>query len=159
MTSPTTTDRISDVELVVTREFDAPARIVFEAWRRPDLFQRWWTPESFGIKVISCELDMRTGGSYRLVLSHPAAPEPMTFFGRYTEVVPPTKIVWTNEEDPNGPITTATIEEKDGKSTLTLSERYPSKEALDESLATGASGTGAAPEQFSQLELVLRELA
>jgi len=158
MSSETTTERVSDVELVVTRRFDAPARIVFEAWRRPELFQRWWTPKSFGITVISCELDVRTGGSYRLVLSHPAAPEPMTFFGRYLEVTPPSRIVWTNEEEPNGPVTTVTLEEQDGKTRLTLSERYPTKEALDESLAAGASGAGAAPEQFNQLDQVLQDL-
>lgn len=97
MPSSTTTERVSDVELVVTRRFDAPAHVVFEAWRRPELFQRWWTPKSFGITVISCELDVRTGGSYRLVLSHPAAPEPMAFFGKYVDVTPPSRIVWTNE--------------------------------------------------------------
>lgn len=159
MTSATTTERISDVELVVTRRFAAPARIVFEAWRRPELFQRWWTPKSFGITVVSCELDIRTGGSYHLVLSHPAAPEPMAFFGKYIDVTPPSRIVWTNEEDPNGPVTTVTLQEQDGGTLLTLSERFPSKQALDEALASGASGTGAAPEQFNQLDEVLRDVA
>lgn len=159
MTSATTTERISDVELVVTRRFAAPARIVFEAWRRPELFQRWWTPKSFGITVVSCELDVRTGGSYHLVLSHPAAPEPMAFFGKYIDVTPPSRIVWTNEEDPNGPVTTVTLQEQDGGTLLTLSERFPSKQALDEALASGASGTGAAPEQFNQLDEVLRDVA
>lgn len=158
MPSSTSTERVSDVELVVTRRFDAPAHVVFEAWRRPELFQRWWTPKSFGITVISCELDVRTGGSYRLVLSHPAAPEPMAFFGKYVDVTPPSRIVWTNEEDPNGPVTTVTLTEQDGKTLLTLSERYPTKEALDEALASGASGAGAAPEQFSQLDEVLHDI-
>ena len=111
----TTTERVSPKELVVTRRFNAPARLVFEAWATPEIFQRWWLPESFGITVISCELDVRTGGSYRLVLGHPSSGEPMAFFGRYLEVIPNARIVWTNEEAGEaGAVTTATFEEKAG---------------------------------------------
>src|SRR4051794_35634654 len=94
----TTVERKSDRELVVTRIFNAPPRIVFDAWTKPELFKRWWTPESFGMSIVSCEMDARTGGSYRLMISHPAADQPMAFFGRYIEVTPPSRIVWTNEE-------------------------------------------------------------
>lgn len=155
MANPTSVERTSEREIVVTRTFNAPARLVFEAWRRPELFQRWWTPKSFGITFVSCEADVRTGGTYRFVFTHPDFEQPMTFFGRYLEVVPPTRIVWTNEESADGVITTVTLEEHDGTTRLTMCERYPSKEALDEAIATGSSGTGAAPEQFELLDEVL----
>lgn len=153
--SPTTAERKSDRELVVTRVFNAPAHIVFEAWTKPELLKRWWTPPSFGITFVSCEADVRTGGTYRFVFSHPAAEEPMAFFGRYLDVTPHSRIVWTNEEGEEGPVTTVTFEERGGKTLLVLSELYPSKEALDEAIASGSSGTGAAPEQFALLDEVL----
>ena len=86
MKNRTTVERKSDRELVVTRTFDAPAHIVFEAWTKPDLFKRWWVPKSFGLSLLSCEMDVRAGGTYRLVFS--ASPEPMAFFGRYIDVTP-----------------------------------------------------------------------
>ena len=147
----TTTDRHSDVEVVITRTFDAPARIVFEAWTTPELLMRWWTPASFGITFISCEADVRTGGTYRFVMGHPSFDQPMAFHGRYLEVVPGEKIVWTNEEGEDGAISTVTFVEKDGKTRLTFTEVYPSKEALDESLG----GMEGAPEQFAQLDELL----
>jgi uncharacterized protein YndB with AHSA1/START domain len=153
MKNPTTTERTSDRELAVTRTFNAPARIVFEAWTRPELLKRWWSPKSFGITFVSCEADARTGGRYRFVFSHPAAPQPMEFFGRYLEVTPHSRLVWTNEEGgDNGSVTTVTFEEKGGKTLLVVSELYPSKEALD------AAGTGAADalvETFQQLDELL----
>lgn len=155
MKHPTTVERTGDRELVVTRTFNGPAHAVFNAWTNPDLFMRWWTPKSFGITFVSCELDVRTGGSYRLVLSHPAAPEPMAFFGKYLDVVPNERIVWTNEETSGGPTTTVTLEERDGTTYLTMTERYPSKEALDEAIATGSTGTAGAGEQFELLDEVL----
>ncbi|MEO8479052.1 MAG: SRPBCC family protein [Gemmatimonadota bacterium] len=155
MKHPTTVERTSDLELVVTRTFNGPAHAVFEAWTNPDLLMRWWTPKSFGITFVSCELDVRTGGSYRLVLSHPAAPEPMAFFGKYIDVVPNERIVWTNEESEGGPITTVTFEEHDGTTRLVMTELYPSKESLDEAMASGSTGTGAAAEQFELLDEVL----
>lgn len=147
-TKRTTVERRSDRELVVTRSFDAPARLVFEAWSKPELFQRWWVPKSMGMKLHSCEMDVRTGGEYRLNFG-----EGMDFFGRYIEVTPPSRIVWTNEEGgEHGPVTTVTFEEKDGRTLLVMSELYPSKEALD------AAGTGAADamqETFGQLDELL----
>ncbi len=156
--NPTTAERTSDRELVVKRIFDAPANVVFNAWTRPELLKRWWLPESFGMTFVSCEADVRTGGTYRFVFRHPDFEEPMAFFGRYTEVVPNARIVWTNEEGEEGPITTVTLEEKDGRTLLVLRELYPSKEALDEALASGSSGTGAAGEQFALLDELLVSL-
>ncbi len=75
--------RKSDRELVVTRTFNAPAHIVFEAWSKPDLFKQWWVPKSAGMSLLSCDMDIRTGGTYRLVFRHPAFDQPMTFFGTY----------------------------------------------------------------------------
>jgi uncharacterized protein YndB with AHSA1/START domain len=155
MKNPTTVERTSERELVVTRTFDGPAHIVFEAWTRPELLQRWWAPPSFGISFVSCEADVRTGGTYRFVFSHPAAEQPMAFFGRYIEVTPPSRIVWTNEEGAGGPLTTVTFEEKNGKTRLVLRELYPSKEALDEAIASGSTGTSGAGEQFELLDELL----
>lgn len=147
----TTVQRKSDRELVVTRTFDAPARLVFEAWSRPELFQKWWVPKSMGMTLRSCEMDVRTGGKYRLDFGGD-----MEFFGRYIEVTPPSRIVWTNEEaGENGSVTTVTFEEKGGQTLLVMSELYPSKEALD------AAGTGAADamhETFAQLDELLATL-
>ena len=93
----TTVERTSERELVVTRTVDGPARIVFDAWTKPELFQRWWAPKSCGVSLISCETDVRTGGAYRLAMGH-SSEQPMAFFGRYIEVTPPSRLVWTNEE-------------------------------------------------------------
>ena len=147
-TKRTTVERRSGRELVVTRSFDAPARLVFEAWSKPELFQRWWVPKSLGMKLHSCEMDVRTGGTYRLNFG-----DGMDFFGQYIEVTPPSRIVWTNEEGgENGSVTTVTFEEEDGRTLLVMSELYPSVEALD------AAGTGAADamqESFGQLDELL----
>ena len=155
MKNPTTVERESERELVVTRTFNAPAHIVFEAWSKPELLTRWWTPESFGISFISCEADVRTGGTYRFVFSHPDFEQPMAFFGRYIEVTPCSRIVWTNEESADGPISTVTFEEKDGKTLLVLRELYPSKQALDDAIASGSTGTSGAGEQFELLDELL----
>ena len=156
MNSRTTVERTSDRELVATRTFDGPARIVFEAWTKPELIMRWWAPESFGITFLSCETDVRTGGSYRFVFGHPASEQPMAFFGRYIEVTPNARLVWTNEEDENGAVTTATFEEKDGKTLVVVHDLYPSKEALDGAIASGS--TGGWPEQFEELDDLLTTL-
>ena len=152
----TTVERTSDREVVVTRTFDAPARLVFEAWTKPELFEQWWVPRSMGMTLRSCELDVRTGGKYRLVFGDD--PEnPMAFFGEYLDVVPNQRIVWTNEESgADGSVTTVTIEEKDGKTTLVLSELYPTKEALD---AAGTGAQEAMVETFGQLDELLASLA
>ncbi len=147
----TTVERKSERELVVTRTFNGPARLVFEAWTKPDLFKRWWVPKSFGLTLLSCEQDVRVGGTYRLVFVHGAA-EPMAFYGTYLEVTPHARLVWTNEEGGGGgAVTTVTFEEKGGKTRLVMHELYPSKEALDE--ASGS--TSAMPETFEQLDELL----
>ena len=152
----TNVERTSDRELAVTRVFNGPARIIFEAWTNPDLMQRWWMPKSFGISFISCEMDVRTGGTYRFVFGHPESAQPMAFFGRYLEVTPHARLVWTNEESGEGAVSTVTFEEEDGATLLTLSELYPSKQALDEAIQSG--GAGAWPEQFEALDLLLAEM-
>lgn len=152
-TMDTTTERASDRELVVTRTFNGPADLVFRAWTTPKLLLRWWVPESFGLKLVGCEIDARTGGRYRFLIEVPGQPEPAAFFGRYVEVTPPKRLVWTNEESERGSVTTVTFEEKDGRTYLVLTDLYPSKDALDAAIAS--ESTGAWPEQFDQLDKVL----
>ena len=151
--NPTDVQRKSDRELAVTRTFDAPARLVFEAWSNPDLFRRWWVPEGAGMTLESCEMDVRTGGKYRLVFRHPSFDEPMAFFGSYQDVVPGQRMVWTNEEGGDeGAMTTVTFEERDGRTLVTYRELYPTEAALDEALAGSAEGL---PMQFAQLDALL----
>jgi uncharacterized protein YndB with AHSA1/START domain len=150
----TKVERKSDRELVVTRTFNGPVHIVFQAWAKPELFQRWWTPKSFGITFLSCEMDVRTGGTYRLVFSHPSSEKPMAFFGRYIEVIPNARIVWTNDEgDEEGQVTTVTFEDRGGETLVVMSDLYPSKEALDDACNSGS--TSGAAETFDQLEELL----
>ena len=152
----TTVLKKSEREVVVTRTFDAPARLVFEAWSKPELFKKWWVPRSMGMTLRSCELDLRTGGKYRLVFGDDPA-NPMAFFGRYLEVVPNKRIVWTNEESGEpGSITAVTFEERGGKTLLVMSELYPTKEALD---AAGTGAQEAMNETFGQLDDLLAELS
>lgn len=147
----TTTERTSDREITVRRTFDAPARLVFEAWTRAELFRRWWVPKSFGLTLLSCEIDARVGGKYRLVFQHEGST--MDFFGTYLEVVPSSRLVWTNEEGTDGEtVTTVTFEENDGATVVVLRDRYASKEALEASGATGAMS-----ETLDQLDDLLAE--
>jgi uncharacterized protein YndB with AHSA1/START domain len=152
MKNRTTVERISEREVVVTRTLNAPARIVFEAWTKPELFRQWWVPKSLGVYLRSCEMDVRVGGRYRLVFGQDAS-NTAEFFGTYLEVTPHSRLVWTNDEGgDDGPVTTVTFEEQDGKTRLVMHELYPSKEALD------AEGTGAADathETFEQLDELL----
>ncbi|HEX6911970.1 MAG TPA: SRPBCC domain-containing protein [Longimicrobium sp.] len=151
MKNRTTVERKSDREVVVTRTINGPARIVFEAFTRAELLRRWWVPRSMGMTLLSCEVDARVGGKYRLVFDH--HPEPAAFFGTYVEVEPYSRLAWTNEEGgEGGHVTTVTFEEMGGKTLVVLRERYPSSEALD------AAGTGAADamgETFDQLDELL----
>ena len=152
LTNRTDVERRSDRELVVTRTFDAPVHIVFEAWSNPELFTRWWVPKSAGMSLVSCDMDIRTGGTYRLVFQHPAFDQPMEFFGTYKEVAPNKRLVWTNEESEAGALTTVTFEENAGKTLVTLHELYPTEAARDEAIAGSAEGL---PEQFAQLDELL----
>lgn len=150
----TTVERVSGRELVVTRVFDGPAHLVFEAWTNPDLLRRWWAPKSFGISFVSCEADVRPGGTYRFVFGHPSSQQPMAFFGRYIEVTPPARLVWTNEEGgEGGPVTTVTFQEQGAQTLVILRDLYPTKEALDEAIASGS--TGGFGEMFEQLDDLL----
>ena len=146
MKNPTSVERASDCEVVVTRLVNAPPRTVFEAWTEPELFRQWWVPKSFPVTLVSCEMDARVGGGYRLVFRH--AGGEMAFFGTYREVVPDSRLVWSNDEAGEaGQISTVTFEEKAGRPLVVMRELYPSKEALD------ASGSHEAlPETFEQLE-------
>lgn len=147
----TVVERKSDLEMVVTRTVDAPARLVFEAWTKPELFRRWWVPKSYGLNLVSCELDVRVGGQYRLAFLHEGSK--MEFFGTYVEVTPHSRLVWTNEEGDGGQtVTTVTFEETDGKTRLVVHDLYPTKEAVD----TGS--TGAMPEVLDQLDELLANL-
>ena len=148
MKNRTTVERKSERELVVTRTFNGPARLVFEAWTKPELFKRWWVPKSMGMSLRSCEMDVRVGGKYRLEFE----PDAVAFFGTYREVTPHSRLVWSNEESGEASVTTVTFEERGGKTFLVMRELYPSKEALD------AAGTGAADatvETFAQLDELL----
>ncbi len=157
MKNLTTADRKSDRELVFTRTFNGPARLVFDAWTKAELFRRWWVPKSFGLSLISCEMDVRVGGGYRLVFVHGTS-EPMAFHGKYLEVTPYSRLVWTNEEGGDaGQVSTVTFEEKGGKTLLVMHDLYPSKEALDEAIASGS--TSGMPETFEQLDELLLTLA
>lgn len=156
LTHEPTVERTSERELVVTRTINGPAQLVFEAWTTPELFQRWWTPKSFPITLLSVEMDVRVGGGYRLEFGHEGST--MAFFGRYLEVTPPVRLVWTNDEADSGEsITTVTFEEEGGATRLTVHELYPSKEVLDEAIDSGSAGIAAMPEQLAQLDELLRE--
>lgn len=148
----TSVERKGDRELVVTRTFDAPRAIVFKAWSQPELFQRWWVPKSAtGVSLVSCDMDVRTGGKYRLEFAAGGS-DTMAFYGKYLDVVPGERIVWTNDEGEEGAITTVTFEEQGGKTLLNFHEVYPSKEALEEALQGSAAGL---PEQLDQLDELL----
>ncbi len=151
MKNRTTVERKSERELVVTRTFNGPARIVFEAWTKPELLKRWWAPKSTGMSLVSCEADVRVGGRYRFVFGHDAS-KPMAFFGKYIEVTPHSRLVWTNDESDQGAVTTVTFEENGGKTLLVMHELYPSKEALD---GTIAGMEGGMHETFEQLDELL----
>lgn len=150
----TTVERKSERELVVTRMFNGPAHLVFDAWTKPELLRRWWVPKSCGASFLSCEADCRTGGSYRFVFSHPSSEQPMVFFGKYVEVIPPSRVVWSNEEGgESGPVTTVTFEPKGEETLVVMHDLYPSKKALDDAIASGS--TSGASEQFEQLDQFL----
>jgi uncharacterized protein YndB with AHSA1/START domain len=154
MKNSTMLERKSEREMVLTRTFNGPARIVFEAWTKPELLKRWWAPKSSGMSLLSCELDVRAGGRYRFEFGQESS-KSMAFFGRYIEVIPNSRLVWTNEENDEGAVTTVTFEEKGGKTLLVLHELYPSKEALDSSIAGMPEGM---QETFAQLDELLATL-
>ena len=152
MKNDTTVERKSEREVVITRTFNAPAHLVFEAWTKPELMRRWWVPKSSGLTLLSCEMDVRTGGTYRFVFRHPATGEPMAFFGRYLEVSPHSRLVWTNEEGGDaGQISTMTLEDRGDTTRMVLHELYPSGEAFD----AAAGSYDGMPESLDQLDELL----
>ena len=154
MKNRTTVERKSERELVVTRTVNGPARIVFEAWTRPELFRQWWVPKSAGLKLLSCEMDVRVGGGYRLEFDV-GAPKPLAFYGRYLEVTPHSRLVWTNDEGgEGGAVSTVTLEEEGGTTLLVMHELHASKEALDAALGS-YDGMGETFEQLDELLVTL----
>lgn len=155
--SPETThvERIGDCDLVVTRSFDAPARLVFAAWTTPEIFVRWWVPKSAGMRLLSWAMDVRIGGAYRLEFGHPAFDQPVAFFGRYIELVADTRLSWTNEESEDGPITRVAFKVAGGKTQVILRDTYPNKAAIDAAIDSGS--TSGWPEQYAQLDDVLAQ--
>ncbi|MGC4050505.1 MAG: SRPBCC family protein [Paludibaculum sp.] len=148
----TEVERKSELELAVTRTINAPAHLVFEAWTKAELFRRWWVPKSFGLTLLSCEMDVRVGGQYRVVFPHEGST--MEFFGTYLEVTPHSRLVWTNDEGENGQtITTVTFEENAGRTQVVVQDRYSSKEAME------SGSMGAMPESLDQLDELLASLA
>lgn len=148
----TLVESLGDREIVVTRTFNAPPSTVYRAWSQPELFQRWWMPKSLsGVSLISCDMDVRTGGKYRLEFSAGGS-DTMAFHGKYLEVVPNERMVWTNDEGEEGAITTVTFEDLGGRTRLTFHEVYPSKEAREDALQGSAAGL---PEQLEQLAELL----
>jgi len=148
---PTTVARKSERELIVTRTFDSPARAVFDAWTRPEIFKLWWAPKSMGAVLASCEIDARKGGGYRIAFGDGGS-DSATFFGSYLEVTPPSRLVWTNDETDDAPVTTVTFEDRGERTLLTLSELYRSAEPLPDA----AAGMQAMmSEQFAQLDEIL----
>lgn len=148
----TSVERRGDREIIVTRIFEAPPSTVYRAWSRPELFRRWWMPKSAsGVLLVSCDMDVRTGGRYRLEFGAGGS-DTMAFYGRYLEVVPDARIVWTNDEGEEGAVTTVTFEDQDGSTRLIFHEVYPSEEALEEAVQGSAA---ALPEQLEQLDHLL----
>ena len=146
-----TAERTSDRELVVSRTINGPARTVFEAWTTPELMERWWSPKSFPIALLSCEMDVRVGGTYKLTFGYEDST--FDFFGRYLEVAPPSHLVWTNDEADSGEtITTVTFEETGGRTLVVVHDVYPSKKALDAAIAAGSTAMSAMPESLAQLD-------
>jgi uncharacterized protein YndB with AHSA1/START domain len=151
MSNRTTVERKSERELVVKRTFNGPARRVFEAWTQPELLKRWWAPKSTGLYLLSCEADVRVGGGYRFEFGHEAW-KPMAFFGRYLDVTPHSRLVWTNDESADGAVTTVTFEEEGGTTRLVMHELHVSTEALDRAIVGMEGGMS---ETFAQLDELL----
>ena len=151
----TTVERKSERELIVTRTINGPARIVFEAFTKPELLKQWWAPKSTGMSLLSCQADVRVGGTYRFVFGHDAS-KTMAFYGRYIELTPYSRLVWTNDEgDDGGAVTTVTFEEKGGRTLLVMHDLYPSKVALDGALAGMEGGMRETLEQLDELVVSL----
>ena len=136
----TSMELVGDREIVIARTFNGPARIVFDAWTKPELVRLWWAPKSRGVSVVGCDADVRVGGNYRYVL-RPATGDEIAFSGKYTEVTPHSRLVYTQIFEPMAGagevIVTVTFDERDGKTTVTSRLLYESVEDRDGHLQSG----------------------
>jgi len=123
-------------EIVMTRVFDAPRRLVFDAFSKPELLKRWFGPRGWSLAV--CEVDLKVGGGFRFVLRGPDGRE-MGMRGVYREIVPPERSVHMESFDdyPGESQVTAVFVEENGKTTLTATVLYPSKEVRDIVIKSG----------------------
>ena len=144
----------TDREIVLTREFDAPRRLVFDAHTRPELLERWmYGPDGWSLAV--CEVDLRVGGALRYVWRAPDGSE-MGLSGVYREIVPPERLVHTQTFDEpwsaGETLVTTVLDERAGRTMLTMTMRYQSREARDEALATNmAQGAGMSYDRLAKL--------
>ena len=147
----------SEEEITLTRVFNAPARLVFEAMSKPEHVKEWWGRLGDGYSVPVCEIDLRVGGKWRFVNRHPGGE--VAFYGEYKEIVPYTKVVFTETMEPYpepGSVVTSLLTEEGGKTRLTATVRYPSKEVRDIVMGTGmARGAGIS---YDRLEDLLAKL-
>jgi len=152
----------SDLEIVITRTFNGPPRIVFEAWTRPELVRRWWAPKALGVSVVSIDADVRVGGRYRYVLQRGDGGGEVAFSGTYREVAPPSRLVYTQafEPYPDEVIITITLTERDGQTDFVSHELWPSKEIRDMAMSTGMEkGMRMTMDQLDELVASLSEEA
>jgi uncharacterized protein YndB with AHSA1/START domain len=154
-----TLELAGDREIVMKRSFAAPARFVFDAWTKADLVAKWWAPEKCGVAMVACEADVRPGGKWKYTLRNPDA-EVVSFYGEYREVTAPSRLVYTEtfSKYPDSPpvIVTVTFEERDGRTEMTSTQLYPSKEVREMVVATGMEF--GANETMNQLEVLLRSM-
>ena len=147
----------TEQEICMTRLFDAPRELVFEALTKPEHVKRWWGCLGEGYSVPVCEVDLRTGGKWRFVNRHPNGEA--AFHGEYIEITPPSRLVFTEifEDFPDAVSTVTTVlTEENGKTRLTATVRYPSLQVRDMVMESGmARGAGIS---YDRLEDLVHEL-
>jgi len=162
MTDPkhdTSMELRDDRDVVIARTFNAPARLVYDAWTKPEFVRRWWAPRSHGVSLVVCDADIRVGGAYRYVMRKDGdgADGDIGFSGRYVELTPHSRIVLTQIFEPMADagevVITVSFDEVDGQTHLVSQERYPSKEARD--AAVGAGMEQGMRESMDQLEALV----
>jgi uncharacterized protein YndB with AHSA1/START domain len=159
MKNETTMELKSDREIIISRTFNAPPRIVFDAWTKAEFVRRWWAPASHCVAMEACDADVRVGGKYRYVLS-PRRGGQIAFSGEYTEITPYTRLRYTQifEEFPDAEVNiTVTFAERGGKTHLVSHEVYPSKEARAGALEAGMEH--GMRETMDQLDALVEQLA
>ena len=147
----------SDLEICMTRVFDAPRHLVFDAMTKPEHVKQWWGRLGEGYSVPVCEIDLRVGGRWRFVNRHPNGE--VAFYGEYREITPPSRLVFTEifEQYPDSvSVVTSDFTDEDGKTRLTATVRYPSLEVRDIVLSSGmARGAGLS---YDRLEDLVEEM-